>query len=143
MGGGPEAGEGGEIDATRIGTGLDAMEIIDGVRKKRLLWGALLVWTPWIPILIGLANILRGISRQRATGLDAVAGGLAELFVVWGIGAVLIGQVTAIILLSRAFSSGHWIRNLFSVFSICLGGLMLLLVGLFLWLSWFQAHHTF
>jgi len=119
------------------------MEIIDEVRKKRLLWGALLVWTPWIPILIGLANALRSISRQKATGLGAVAGGLAELFVVWGIGAVLIGQVTAIILLSRAFSSGHWIRNLFSLFSICLGGLMLLLVGLFLWLSWFQAHHTF
>ncbi len=34
-------------------------------------------------------------------------------------------------------------QNLFSVLSLCLRGLMLLFVGLFLWLMWFQTHHTF
>jgi len=119
------------------------MEPADEVRKKRFLWGVLLVWTPWIPIGIGLGKALISISRQKATGIGAVAGGLTELFVVWGIGSILIAQVAAIILIFRAFSPGHWIRSLFSVLSICLSALMLLLVGLFLWLSWFQKHHSF
>ena len=117
------------------------MEVADEVRrKKRFLWGALLAWAPWLPILIGLGQT---IAKQKATGIGAVAGGLTELFVVWGIGAVLIGQVAAIILLFRAFSPGHWMRGLFCVLSICLSALMLLLVGLFFWLSWSQAHHHF
>ena len=123
--------------------GLDAMEPADEVRKKRFLWGVLLVWTPWIPIAIGLGDALIGMSRQRATGIGVLAGGVTELFVVWGIGSILIAQVAAIILMFRAFSPGHWVRTLFSVLSICLSGLMLLLVGLFLWLSWFQKHHSF
>ena len=143
MGGGAEAGQGGEVGAQGHETGLDAMEIVDGVRKKPFLWGVALAWTPWIPILIGLGDALIGISRQKATGIGVVTGGLTELFVVWGIGAILIGQVVAIVLLFRAFSPGHWVRSLFSVLSICLSGFMLLLLGLFFWLSWFQAHHNF
>jgi hypothetical protein len=121
----------------------DQAESMDEINKKRLRWGALLVWAPWIPIAVGLGVTLRGIAKQKATGIGVVAGGLTELFVVWGIGAILIGQVTAIILLSRALSAGHWMRNLFSFVSIGLSLLMLLLVGLFLWLSWFQAHHIY
>ena len=109
------------------------------VGKKRVLWGALLAWSPWIPVLIGLGMTL---GEQKATGVRAVAGGLTELFVAWGIGAILIAQVAAIILLSRAFSAGHVMRNLLSVVSICLSGTLLLLIGLFLWLSWFQAGHS-
>ncbi|MGD0567465.1 MAG: hypothetical protein ABSA78_03590 [Candidatus Sulfotelmatobacter sp.] len=116
---------------------------MDDVKKKRFLWGVALAWVPWIPIGIGLANALIGISRQKATGIGAVAGGLTELFVVWGVCAILIGQVTGIVLLFRAFAPGHWMRSLFSILSICLSGLMLLLVGLFMWLSWFQKHHSF
>jgi hypothetical protein len=110
---------------------------VDELNKRRFLWGVLLAWSPWIPILFGLGIALRGIARQKATGLGAVAGGLTELFVVWGIAAILIGQVVAIIFLFRAVSSGHWIRNFFSVLSIGLSALMLALVGLFLWLSRF------
>jgi hypothetical protein len=116
---------------------------VDELKKKRFLWGVLLAWAPWVPILVGLGHTLLGISRQKATGIGAVAGGLTEIFVVWGIGAILIGQVVAMILLFRAFSSEHWIRSSFSILSICLSALMLVLVGLFLWLSWFQAHHSF
>lgn len=113
---------------------------MDDVKKRRFLWGVALVWVPWIPIGIGL---LIGILRQKATGLGAVAGGLTELLIMWGIGSILVSQVGAMVLLFRAFSPGHWMRSLFSVMSICLSGLMLLLVGLFLWLSWFQKHHSF
>jgi hypothetical protein len=121
----------------------DSAEISDEINQKRLRWGALLVWSPWIPIAIGLGITLRGIAKQKVTGIGAVAGGLTELFVVWGIGTILMGQITAIILLSRALSAGHWVRNLFSFVSIGLSFLMLLLEGLFLWLSWFQPHHGF
>ncbi len=116
---------------------------MEDVNKRRVCWGALLAWIPWVPILIGLGMTLRGIAKQKATGIGAVAGGLNELFVVWGIGAIFIGQVAAIVLLCRAFSAGHVIRNLFCAVTICLSGMLLLLVGLFLWLSWFQAHHSF
>ena len=118
-------------------------EPAEEINNKRVRWGALLVWTPWVPIAVGLGIAVRGIARQKATGIGAVAGGLTELFVVWGVGAILIGQVAAIILLSRALAAGHWVRNLFSFVSICLSFLLLLLVGLFLWLSWFRAHHSF
>jgi hypothetical protein len=116
---------------------------VDELNKRRFLWGVALAWVPWIPIGIGLGNTLISISSQKAIGIGAVAGGLNELFAVWGIGAIFIGQVTGIALLFRAFSPGHWMRNLFSVLSIGLSGLMLLLVGLFLWLNWFQKHHNF
>ncbi|MGA3348566.1 MAG: hypothetical protein ABSC33_06050 [Candidatus Sulfotelmatobacter sp.] len=115
------------------------MEVVDEVRrKKRFLWGALLAWAPWLPILIGLGQT---IAKQKATGIGAVAGGLTELFVVWGIAAILISQVTAMVFLVWAFSPGHWLRSVFSVVSICLSGLMLLLVGLFFWLFCYRAHH--
>jgi hypothetical protein len=116
---------------------------VDELKKKWFLWGVVLAWAPWIPIVVGLGHTILDISRRKATGIGAVAGGLNEIFIVWGIGAVLIGQVIAMILLSRAFSSGHWIRSLFSILSIGLSALMLVLIGLFFWLSWFQAHHNF
>jgi hypothetical protein len=86
---------------------------LDELRKKRFLWGVALAWAPSVPALIGLSNVLRGTSRGRATGLAAVAGGLAEMIAVCGIGAILIGQGTAIFLRLRAFSPGDWMQNRF------------------------------
>jgi hypothetical protein len=102
-----------------------------------------LAWTPWIPALFGMGYAFRGMSELRATGPAVVAAGLNESYVVCGICATLISEVAAIVLLLRAFLPGHWMRGLFSVLSICLGGLMLLLVGLFLWLAWLSAHRGF
>jgi hypothetical protein len=112
---------------------------VEELKKKRFLWGVFLACSPWIPTLIGLGYAFRGISEQKATGLGAVAGGLVELFVVWGIGTMIITQVAAIIWLCRAFSREYWIRNVVSVLSICLSGLMLVVVCFFLWFAWFQA----
>jgi hypothetical protein len=130
MGGGAEAGESCEVG-------------VDERKKKLFFWGVGLAWAPWIPTLVGIGYTFRGISEQKATGLGAVAGGLSEIFVLYGIGAILVVQIAAIVLLFRAFSPGHWARSFFSVVSICMSGLMLLLVGFFLWFSWFQTHHNF
>ena len=116
---------------------------LDDQKKRLFLWGVVLAWVPWIPTLIGLANSFSGISNTKGTGLTAIAGGFVEMFVMWGIVAMLIAQVAAVVLLFRAFAPGHWTRGLLATLSICASGSMLLLVGLFLWLSWFQRHHTF
>jgi biopolymer transport protein ExbB/TolQ len=129
VGRGAEAGEGGEVE-------------VDELKKRRFVWGVVLAWAPWIPTLVGIGYALRGISEQRATGIGAVAGGLSEVFVLWGIGATLVGQVAAIVLLAKAFSPGHWVRSLFSILSICLSGLALLPVFFFVWLTWFQVHRA-
>jgi hypothetical protein len=115
---------------------------VDELKKKRFLWGVLLAWAPWIPTLVGIGYAFRGISEQKATGLGAVAGGLSEMFALYGIGAILISQVAAVVFLVRALSPGHWMRSFLSVLSICLSGLMLLLVGLFFWLTWFRNQHA-
>jgi hypothetical protein len=125
VGGGAEAGEGGEIG-------------VEELTKKRFLWGVGLAWAPWIPTLISLGYVFRAIFEQKATGFGAVAGGLTELLVMWGIGTMIISQVAAIVWLCRAFSREHWIRNAVSVLSICLSGLMLVIVCFFLWFAWFQ-----
>ena len=80
---------------------------MDELKKRRFVWGVFLAWAPWIPTLIGTGYGLRGISEQKATGLGVVVGGLTEMFVVYGIGAILISQVAAMVLLFRAFSPGH------------------------------------
>jgi hypothetical protein len=114
---------------------------MDPVKKKRFLWGVLLAWAPWLPAIIGLGYAFRGIATEKAIGLAAVAGGLMETFLLFGLLATFVSQVAAIVLLARAFESGHWLRNLFLAGSLCLSGLMLLLFCAFLWLSWFQTHH--
>jgi hypothetical protein len=114
---------------------------MDALKKRRALWGVLLAWTPWLPIIIGLGSAFRGIAAEKATGIAVVAGGLMEAFLLFGLLATFVFEVAAIILLARAFESGHWLRNLFLGVSLCLSGLMLLLFGAFLWLRWFQMHH--
>jgi hypothetical protein len=112
---------------------------VDDPDRRRFLWGAALAWAPWVPTLIGLSYAFRGISTEKATGLGAVAGGLVEGFVLWGIATMIISQVAAIVILSRSFSREHWMRSLFSALSIGLSGLMLVLVGGFFWMSRFLS----
>jgi len=111
--------------------------------QKRFLWGAALAWVPGIPVFIGLGNAFVGISNSKATGLAAVAGGLAETYLTVGLAATLICEVWAMTLLFRSFSRGHGLRSAFSVLSLCMSGLTLVLFCLFLWLVWFQTHHRY
>lgn len=109
--------------------------------KRRFLIGVLLAWAPWIPTIAGLVYVFRGISTTKATGLGVVAGGLAESFVLWGIIAMVVAQVAAIVWLGKSFSPEHRWRNLVSIFSIVLSGLMLVLVCLFVASMWFLSRH--
>jgi len=110
----------------------------DDIKRKRFLWGVCLAWTPFlfliIPTAIGIFNAFRGIFREKATGLAAVTGGLTEFFFTFGLAAVLVFEVAAIVLLLRAFSGGRPVHALFSVLSICCSVFMLTILGLFLWL---------
>ncbi len=105
----------------------------DETKKKWFLWGILLAWVPAVPLIYGMATALKGVSEQKATGLGAVAGGLGEVYLVFGIGLTLICEVAAIVLLVRAFSKGHLGRALISVLSILVSALILCLFGLFVW----------
>jgi hypothetical protein len=119
---------------------------VDKLEKRRFLWGASLAWAPWVPVLIwstlGLVKAFRGISEQKAIGLGAVAGGLAEAFAMFGLAAILVFEVSAITLLVRSFSREHRLRSIFSALSICLSALMISLLGLVVWFFWVQAGRT-
>jgi uncharacterized membrane protein len=81
-----------------------------------------------------MSNTLRSVSAEKATGLAAVAGGLAEAYVTFATILAFALPITAIFLLSRSFVRGHAARSLFSVLCICWNAVMLALAGLFLWL---------
>jgi hypothetical protein len=116
---------------------------VDELKKKQFAWGVLLAWLPWVPVLMGVAHAFRDISETKATGLAAIAGGVAEMFVWFGIGAMPVCAVGAMALLFRSFSKGNGFRGFFTVLSIAASGLLLLLFCLFLWLLWFQHHPNF
>jgi len=104
----------------------------DALTKKRFLWGALLAWSPWVPAMIGFGYAFIGIGNSKATGLAAVVGGMVEMLVWWGIAALFISQVMAIVWLVRSFSGTHVLRSLIAATSILASGLMLFLVCAFL-----------
>lgn len=115
----------------------------DDQQRKRFLWGVALAWVPTVPIMIGLHTAFAGISNSKATGLAAVAGGFAEMYITVGLAATLICEVWAITLLFRAFSRGHGLRSAFSILSLCISGLTLVLFCLSLWLFWLQSRQRY
>jgi hypothetical protein len=116
---------------------------VDELKQKRFLWGVALAWAPWVPTMIVFGYELRGIAGTKAIGLAVVAGGFVETYVMVGLAATVICEVSAMALLFRAFSRGHGVRSAFSVLSICMSGLMILVFCLSLWLFWFESHHIF
>jgi hypothetical protein len=116
----------------------------DNIKRKRFWWGVVLAWIPFlflaIPTAIGVFRAFRGISQEKATGLGAVAGGMGEIFSTFGLAAMVVSEVTAIILLLRSFSGDRPKRAIVSALSICCSGFMLAIVGLFLWLVFFLRH---
>ena len=105
-------------------------------KRKCFFWGTVLTWTLSIPLIIGIfSNAFKGISEEKATGLGAIAGGLAEAYVTLGLLLSLVLPVGAIVLLVRSFSG-------FSLLYICGCALTLALAGLFVWLSFIYLPHT-
>jgi hypothetical protein len=102
-------------------------------KKKWFVWGTVVTCVMSIPLVIGMAQSFRGIFAEHATGLAAVAGGLAEAYVTFAAVLAFALPITAIFLLSRSFVRGHVARSLFSLLCICWNALILALSGLFLW----------
>jgi hypothetical protein len=52
----------------------------DELRRKRFLGGVELAWTPRVPMMMmmGLGDMLSGLSSSKPTGLPAAAGGCVE-----------------------------------------------------------------
>ena len=88
-----------------------------------------------VPTAIGIINAFVQIATQKQTGLGAVAGGLSEMAVTFGLVVIVGSQVAAIVMLLRTLSSGHPIRTIVAIISICCSGVLLLALGLFLWSS--------
>jgi hypothetical protein len=80
-------------------------------------------------MIIASVSSFRGISEQRAIGLGAVAGGLAEAYVTSGFILTFVFEVAAIVLLIRSLSRGHLGRGFVAVISICWSALVLFLFG--------------
>ncbi len=114
----------------------------DALSKKHFWWGLLLAWAPWVPTLISLGYLFIGISNSKATGLSAVAGGILELLVWWGLAAILISQIAAIVWLCRSFSSTHILRSLIAAASIVASAVTLSLICAFLFWGRRLLEHT-
>src|SRR5580693_4705959 len=54
-------------------------------KTKRFFWGMVLEWIPSAPLIIGVFSSFRGISGQKATGLGAIAGGVSEVYLTFGV----------------------------------------------------------
>jgi hypothetical protein len=94
--------------------------------------GLLLTWVPFLLFMIPmLADAFRGISNSKATGLAAVAGGIAEGLVIFGLAAIVITQIVAILVLARTFNRRHFLRSLFSALSIACSLLLISFMVLF------------
>jgi hypothetical protein len=105
--------------------------------KKRFAWG---VGLAWVPVLLAfgpaLFNAFRGISQEKATGLAAVAGGLAEALVTFGLMSFVVCQVAAIVLLARGVKREAWGRSMVAVVSIVSSVGILALTALATWWLW-------
>jgi len=107
--------------------------------KRRFALGLLLAWTPWIPTLIGLSVLLRGISSSKATGLAAAAGGISESLILWGFVSMVACQIVAMVWLFRSFSREHVLRSVVSMISIGTCVIMLAMMSGYAWVVWFFA----
>ena len=102
--------------------------------NKRFVWGMILAGVLVVPFLLGIMNSFRGISAQKATGLGAVAGGLAETFVTIGMLTAILLPIVAIVMLSRSFSKVSGLRKFLSIMAIGWCSLLLVLFGVNIWM---------
>ena len=115
---------------------------MDERTKRRFFLGVLLAWIPALPLVFTFFLVFRDLSTSHATGLGAVAGGLAESYLTLGVGLTIVFEVAAIILLLRSFSRGQLMQSLFTIVSLCCSVLILFLFGVFVWLFFFKMPHA-
>jgi hypothetical protein len=104
--------------------------------RNKFRWGLLLAWIPLLFFIVPSAiGFLASINSQRATGFAVVAAGFAAVLVTFGFVVVVASEVAAIVMLLRTLSRSRPLRTVVAVISVCCGGLLLSLVGLFLWFA--------
>jgi hypothetical protein len=107
--------------------------------RNKFRWGMLLAWIPLllfiVPTALSVISAFVSKANERATGLGAVAGGFAEVLATFGLVVVVGSEVVAIVMLLRTLSRSHTKRNIVAIGSVCCSGLLLSLVGLFLWFA--------
>lgn len=111
-------------------------------RRKWFLWGMILSWISCIPVIVGALNAFRGITEQKATGLGAVAGALAEAYATLGLLLALVLPVGAIVLLAKSISRGHRIRTVISLLHICGSAVTFIFAGLAVWVLFIYLPHA-
>jgi hypothetical protein len=77
---------------------------ISNSNSRLFLWGFLITLVLVVPVVIAAATSFRGTSQQRATGLGAVAGGLSEVYALYGMVFTTIMPIVAIVLLAKSLS---------------------------------------
>ena len=100
----------------------------EGRVRRLFLYGIALAWLPLLPMIVGLANAFRGISNEKATGVGAVAGGFAEIGMIYFLLLAPICVVAAFICLARSLSHLHSLRKVFAIISL---GWTIIVAGLF------------
>ena len=109
---------------------------------NRFILGILLAWAPFaIMAGIGYVRAIGEIESQKATGLGAVAGGLSESFVTFGVVAFLATQVMAILLLIRCVGRGETSQTIVAILSMGLSILGIVATILTLWTVIFVFPH--
>jgi hypothetical protein len=101
--------------------------------SRRFLWGIVIAGISSTPFVFLFANAFRGISSEKATGLAAVAGGLTEVYVTFGLILTFVLPIASIVFLCRSFSREKQIRKLLSLLFIVWSSFMLLVYGLCGW----------
>jgi hypothetical protein len=104
------------------------------INRKNFVWGVLLAWSPIALFVVSMVRAMIEMSGQRTSGLGAVAGGLSEVLVTYGLLISFASQILAIVLLVRAISEGQSAgRTAVAVISICSAGMVLLMCGAVVW----------
>jgi hypothetical protein len=85
-----------------------------------------------------LATRSEAYLTRKHTGVAAIAGGIGESLVLWGLVSMIVCQIVAVVWLVRSISREHLMRSLVSVASVCTSAVILLLTGIFVWFAWFR-----
>ena len=104
------------------------------IDRKTFVWGVVLAWIPIAVLMVGIVRAFTEVSAQKTSGLGAVAGGLSEILVTYGLLVGFASPIFAIVLLIRAISQRRSAgRTFLAVISICGAAMVLLMCGAAAW----------
>jgi hypothetical protein len=111
------------------------------INRQTFVWGVVLAWGPIAFFMLGMVREFMALSAQKTSGLGAVAGGLSEALVTYGLLIGFASPILAIVLLIRAISQSRSASRTFvAVISVCGAGMVLLVSVAALW-SWVRVPH--